>query len=54
MILTATLALAPFCQRQRTGKRLNEAARLSEITTPDKAILEDLLANAHRIVIVPD
>ena len=56
MILTATLALAPLLAKDNEpAKRLNEAAAVfSEImATPDKGIPEDLLANAHCIVIVP-
>ena len=56
MILTATLALAPLLAKDtEPAKRLNEAATVfSEImATPDKGIPEDLLANAHCIVIVP-
>lgn len=56
MILVATLALAPMLAKDNEpAKRLDEAAAvLSEImATPDKGIPEDLLANAHCIVIVP-
>ncbi len=56
MILMATLALAPLLAKDNEpAKRLNEAAAVfSEImAAPDKGIPEDLLANAHCIVIVP-
>src|SRR5512141_697482 len=56
MILIATLALAPMLAKDNEpAKRLDEAATvLSEVmATPDKGIPEDLLANAHCIVIVP-
>src|SRR5437763_9636716 len=56
MILVATLALAPLMAKDSTPvKRLNEAAAVfGEImATPDKGIPQDLLANAHCIVIVP-
>src|ERR1035438_7707317 len=56
MILAATLAIAPLLARNNQNvKRLNEAAVVfSEImATPDKGIPEDLLADAHCIVIVP-
>src|SRR5437763_9636274 len=56
MILVATLALAPLMAKDSTPvKRLNEAAAVfGEImATPDKGIPEDMLANAHCIVIVP-
>ena len=56
MFLTAALALAPLLAKDNEpAKRLNEAAAVfSEImATPDKGIPEDLLANAHCIVIVP-
>ena len=55
-ILVATLALVPMLAKDNEpAKRLDEAAAvLSEImATPDKAIPEDLLANAHCVVIVP-
>jgi lipid-binding SYLF domain-containing protein len=55
-ILLATMALAPMLAKDNEpAKRLDEAAAvLSEImATPDKGIPEDLLANAHCIVIVP-
>ena len=46
---------APAGQRQRTRKRLDEAAAVfSEVmAAPDKGIPQDMLANAHCIVIVP-
>src|SRR3954466_5139525 len=56
MILVATLALAPLMAKDSTPvKRLDEAAAVfGEImATPDKGIPEDMLANAHCIVIVP-
>jgi lipid-binding SYLF domain-containing protein len=56
MILAATLAIAPLlAQNSEPVKRLNEAsAVLSEImAAPDKGIPQDMLANAHCIVIVP-
>jgi SH3 domain-containing YSC84-like protein 1 len=56
MILVAALAVAPMLAKDNEpAKRLNEAAAVfSEImATPDKGIPEDLLANAHCIVIVP-
>ncbi len=56
MILAATLAIAPLLAIDNDSvKRLNEtSAVFSEImATPDKGIPQDLLANAHCIVIVP-
>jgi len=57
IILVAALAIAPLLAKDNSGavKRLNEATDvLSEImATPDKGIPQDLLANAHCIVIVP-
>lgn len=56
MILVATMALAPMLAKDdEPAKRLDEAAAvLAEImATPDKGIPEDMLANAHCIVIVP-
>ena len=56
MILAATLAIAPLLAKDNeNAKRLNEAAVVfSEImATPDKGIPQDLLADAHCIVIVP-
>jgi lipid-binding SYLF domain-containing protein len=56
MILTATLAIAPLLAKDNEPvKRLDEAtAVFSEImATPDKGIPQDMLANAHCIVIVP-
>src|SRR5579885_1878123 len=56
MILAATLAIAPLLAKDSGPvKRLNEAATVfSEIMgTPDKGIPQDMLANAHCIVIVP-
>ena len=55
-ILLATLALAPLLAKDSEPvKRLDEAAAVfSEVmATPDKGIPEDMLANAHCIVIVP-
>lgn len=55
-ILLVTLALAPLMAKDSTPvKRLDEAAAVfGEImATPDKGIPEDMLANAHCIVIVP-
>src|SRR6476469_5604717 len=56
MILVATLAIAPLLAKDSEPvKRLDEAAAVfSEVmATPDKGIPEDMLANAHCIVIVP-
>ncbi|MGO4882371.1 MAG: lipid-binding SYLF domain-containing protein [Bryobacteraceae bacterium] len=56
MIIAATLAVAPLlAQDNGSVKRLDEAAVVfSEImATPDKGIPQDLLAEAHCIVIVP-
>ncbi len=56
MILMTTLAIAPLlAQDNEPAKRLDEAAAVfSEImATPDKGIPQDLLGNAHCIVIVP-
>ena len=56
MILMATLAIAPLLAKDNEpAKRLDEAAAVfSEImAAPDKGIPQDLLANAHCIVIVP-
>lgn len=56
MILITALALAPLMAQDREAlKRLDEAAAvLSEVmATPDKGIPEDMLGNAHCIVIVP-
>ena len=57
MILAATLAIVPLLAKDNDSvKRLNEAtAVFSEImATPDKGIPQDMLANAHCIVIVPN
>ena len=57
MILAATLAIVPLLAKDNEpAKRLNEAAAVfSEImATPDKGIPQDMLENAHCIVIVPD
>ena len=56
MILVATLALAPLLAKDNDpAKRLNEAAAVfcEVMATPDKGIPQDMLANAHCIVIVP-
>jgi lipid-binding SYLF domain-containing protein len=56
MILTATLAIVPLLAKDNESvKRLDEAtAVLTEIMgTPDKGIPQDLLENAHCVVIVP-
>ncbi len=56
MIIAATLAVAPLLAHDNGSiKRLDEAAVVfSEImATPDKGIPQDLLADAHCIVIVP-
>jgi SH3 domain-containing YSC84-like protein 1 len=56
MILAATLAIVPLLAKDNENvKRLNEAAVVfSEImATPDKGIPQDLLSDAHCIVIVP-
>jgi lipid-binding SYLF domain-containing protein len=55
--LIATLAIAPLLAKDNEpAKRLTEAATVfSEImATPDKGIPEDMLGNAHCIVIVPN
>ncbi len=55
--LIAALAITPLVAKDNEPvKRLNEAATvLSEImATPDKGIPEDMLRNAHCIVIVPN
>ena len=57
IILVAALALSPLLAKQNEAvKRLDEAASVfSEImATPDKGIPQELLENAHCIVIVPD
>jgi SH3 domain-containing YSC84-like protein 1 len=57
IILAATLAIVPLLAKDNdSAKRLNEAtAVFSEImATPDKGIPQDMLANAHCIVIVPN
>jgi lipid-binding SYLF domain-containing protein len=56
MILAATLAIVPLLAKDNEGaKRLNEAAAVfSEVmATPDKGIPQEMLENAHCIVIVP-
>ncbi|MEO7650315.1 MAG: lipid-binding SYLF domain-containing protein [Bryobacteraceae bacterium] len=57
MILVAALAITPLLAKDNEAvKRLDEAAAVfSEImATPDKGIPQDLLGNAHCIVIVPN
>ena len=56
MILAATLAIVPLLAKTNDAvKRLDEAAAVfSEVMgTPDKGIPQDMLENAHCIVIVP-
>jgi lipid-binding SYLF domain-containing protein len=56
MMIAAALAIAPLMAKDNdNAKRLNEAAVVfSEVmATPDKGIPQDLLADAHCIVIVP-
>jgi lipid-binding SYLF domain-containing protein len=56
MILAATLAIVPLLAKDNDNvKRLTEASAVfSEVmAAPDKGIPEDMLANAHCIVIVP-
>src|SRR5579859_7179836 len=56
-ILVAALALSPLLAKDsEPAQRLNEAAAVfSEVMgTPDKGIPQELLENAHCIVIVPD
>src|SRR6478672_9165634 len=61
MILVATLALAPMALTPLMAKDSTPVRRLTEaaavfgeiMATPDKGIPEDMLANAHCIVIVP-
>jgi lipid-binding SYLF domain-containing protein len=56
MVLVATLAIAPLLAKDSEPvRRLDEAAAvLSEVmAAPDKGIPEDMLANAHCVVIVP-
>ena len=57
LILVAALALTPLLAKDNEPvQRLNEAAAVfSEImAAPDKGIPQELLENAHCIVIVPD
>ena len=57
LILVTTLALTPLIAKDNEpAKRLNEAAAVfSEVmNAPDKGIPQELLENAHCIVIVPD
>ena len=56
MIVAAALAMVPLLAKDNEGlKRLNEAAAVfSEVmATPDKGIPQEMLENAHCIVIVP-
>src|SRR5579863_7063116 len=56
MIIAAALAIVPLLAKDSEPvKRLDESAVVfSEVmATPDKGIPQDLLANAHCIVIVP-
>src|SRR5260370_7195423 len=56
MILAATLAIAPLLANDKEPvKRLNESSAVfSEImSTPNKSIPQEMLENAHCIVIVP-
>lgn len=56
MILAATLALVPLLAKDNEpAKRLNESAAVFQeiMAAPDKGIPQDMLANAHCIVIVP-
>src|SRR5947209_18030208 len=56
MILAATLAIVPLLAKNNDAvKRLDEAAAVfSEVMgTPDKGIPQEMLENAHCIVIVP-
>jgi hypothetical protein len=49
-----TLALAPLlAKHNEPAKRLDDAAAVFSETTPDKGIPQEMLANAHCIVIVP-
>jgi len=57
LILVSTLAIAPLLAKDNEpAKRLDEAAAVfSEVmAAPDKGIPQELLENAHCIVIVPD
>jgi len=57
LIIVAALALMPLLAKDsEPAKRLEEAAAVfSEVmATPDRSIPQDLLANAHCIVIVPE
>lgn len=57
LIMVAALALMPLLAKDsEPTQRLEEAAAVfSEVmATPDRSIPQDLLANAHCIVIVPD
>jgi lipid-binding SYLF domain-containing protein len=55
-MMVAVLALTPLLAKDsEPAKRLEEAAVFSEVmATPDRSIPQDLLANAHCIVIVPE
>ena len=57
LIMVAAMALMPLLAKDsEPAKRLEEAAAVfSEVmATPDRSIPQDLLANAHCIVIVPE
>ena len=57
LILVATLALTPLMAKNNEPiQRLDEAAAVfsEAMKTPDKGIPQELLENAHCIVIVPD
>ena len=57
LIIVAAMALMPLLAKDsEPAKRLEEAAAVfSEVmATPDRSIPQDLLANAHCIVIVPE
>src|ERR1700758_4157527 len=56
MMVVATLAIAPLLAKSNDSvKRLDEAAAVfaEVMAAPDKGIPQDMLANAHCIVIVP-
>src|SRR3984893_11977634 len=56
IVLVTALALTPLLAMDKeSGKRLNESAAVfSEVmATPDKGIPQEMLENAHCIVIVP-
>src|SRR2546423_1950274 len=57
LILVAAVALTPlFAKDNEPAKRLNDAATVfpEVMAIPDKGIPQDMLANAHCIVIVPE